>query len=231
MSCFYIIYGHTVQWILSVWLLAGNSILDGGPLPIYSAKSPPGLKLTFISAAGRHAKNHQTSPLLYIAGFHQNGGGPPRAVSPMSVDGGPATKPGLAASGGRSGGGNEGRGSPSPSLVSEKTLTEAELQVRVYAVEELSVHSWGWERRRGSRWANDVSSKFCFLRSQYAKNFARLLQYLRKKSKIQSFYKFFLILAKMTKNYEIFFCENLKCEIIAKTLMQNCLNFREISRE
>ena len=82
------------------------------------------------------------------AGFHQNGG-PPRSVSPMSVDGGPATakQSGLAASaamgggsggrgggggGGRGGGGGggEGRGSPSPSLVSEKTLTEAELQVR-----------------------------------------------------------------------------------------------------
>jgi hypothetical protein len=71
--------------------------------------------------------------LFARAGFHQNGGGPPRAVSPMSVDGGPASKPSLSAAGGRGGGGgNEGRGSPSPSLVSEKTLTEAELQVSLY---------------------------------------------------------------------------------------------------
>jgi hypothetical protein len=70
---------------------------------------------------------------LCCAGFHQNGGGPPRAVSPMSVDGGPASKPSLSAAGGRGGGGgNEGRGSPSPSLVSEKTLTEAELQVSLH---------------------------------------------------------------------------------------------------
>ncbi len=72
---------------------------------------------------------------LCCAGFHQNGGGPPRAVSPMSVDGGPASKPSLTAAGGRGGGGgNEGRGSPSPSLVSEKTLTEAELQVSLYSI-------------------------------------------------------------------------------------------------
>ena len=51
---------------------------------------------------------------------HLNGG-PPRAVSPMSVDGSTKTGPG-----GRIG---DGRGSPSPSLTSEKTLTEAEIAV------------------------------------------------------------------------------------------------------
>ena len=54
---------------------------------------------------------------------HQNGG-PPRAVSPMSVDGSSKT-----GAGGRIG---DGRASPSPSLTSEKTLTEAEIVVRNY---------------------------------------------------------------------------------------------------
>jgi len=56
--------------------------------------------------------------LLEPPGAHQNGG-PPRAVSPMSVDGSSKT-----GAGGRIG---DGRASPSPSLTSEKTLTEAEI--------------------------------------------------------------------------------------------------------
>jgi len=57
---------------------------------------------------------------------HQNGG-PPRAVSPMSVDG---SKPGQ---GGRAG---DARGSPTPSQSSEKTLTEAELAEKQSKEEE-----------------------------------------------------------------------------------------------
>ena len=49
----------------------------------------------------------------------QNGG--PRVPSPMSITDGPLSKP-------RSGLGGRA-GSPSPSLVSEKTLTDAELKV------------------------------------------------------------------------------------------------------
>ena len=50
-------------------------------------------------------------------------GGPQRVPSPMSITDGPVSKPG---------GGPGGRpGSPSPSCVSEKTLTGAELAVNI----------------------------------------------------------------------------------------------------
>ena len=62
--------------------------------------------------------------IITMISAHQNGG-PPRAVSPMSVDGGSKAGPG-----GRIG---DGRGSPSPSLTSEKTLTEAEMAVRAFS--------------------------------------------------------------------------------------------------
>ena len=55
---------------------------------------------------------------------HANGGPPGRSVSPnMSVDGG--SKPG---------GGGRGGSSPTPSLSSEKTLTEAEIVVSALVV-------------------------------------------------------------------------------------------------
>ncbi|XP_023334053.1 calcium-dependent secretion activator [Eurytemora carolleeae] len=83
--------------------------------------------------------NHGTSSFLEPPGGLKNGlqqnGGPPRVPSPMSMDGN-MMRGGLGRGQDGRGQRNDGRGSPSPSLVSEKTLTEAEVVEKQQKEEE-----------------------------------------------------------------------------------------------